>query len=164
MFASILQHFTWLGIEQETIHRLITYPVNTSCNFYLFSIKSKNIYSSKIHLQIHNFDLPFLYFFFKQKKSRVTQQKCITHTWNCSHPFCLLVLKFYSSEFHSPMQDFYPPIFFLFFFGSGIRSGKHDIDWSHIDQIVNISYACYQYALNSFTAQNSIHKDTTLTC
>ena len=81
--------------------------------FYLLSIRTKKIYSSEFHKQVHNFDLSnyFRFFLLLREMSRETVQKHVAQKPNSSRPFYLWSInskKNYSSEFHKQIHDFDP--------------------------------------------------------
>ena len=129
-------------------------------------------FRSEFHSQINDFDLPTYFTFLgSEKKSRETWQKHIAYAFNCSRPFKFYLLwirskKIHSSELHEQTHDSCMPIGISkeHFYLTWNRAGKQDIDVLPILSILHTPFTCYQYSLKKFTALNSIHKRTTLTC
>ena len=105
--------------SREALPKRIAHSSNTSRPFYLLSLRSKKIYSSELHEQIHDFDLSIHFtFFLKRKKSREKLHNHITQSLNTSCPFYLLSIrtkKIYSSEFHKQVHNFDLSNYFRFF-------------------------------------------------
>jgi len=58
-------------MRRETLDKQLAHNLIYSRLFYLLLTCSKTIYSSEIHSQMHDFDLPFfVLFFFKAEKEQ----------------------------------------------------------------------------------------------
>ena len=99
--------------SREKLHNHIAQSLNTLRPLSSLSIRTKKIYSSEFHKQVHNFDLSnyFRFFLLLREMSRETVQKHVFHKPNTSRPFYLWLIrskKIYSSEFHKQIHDFDP--------------------------------------------------------
>jgi len=91
-------HFTFFlkrKKSREKLHNHIAQSLNTSRPFYLLSIRTKKIYSSEFHKQVHDFDLSnyFCFFLLLREMSRETVQKHVVQKPNNPRPFYLRLIR-----------------------------------------------------------------------